>query len=573
MSPEIAASGVLLALEKAARTPNFHLLDLNDVFGANNWSAVRNLEADVYPLCEGLDDDIIGANLTSRFMASAFQIDAIVSMLSVLSQSANEIQKYFKQPQERISTKLSKGIDELPEEIATKIFQFAVWEEGCNGGKQALWLSHTSRKFRSIALMSRSLWTTLYSCDSKHQLEAFISRAGPREEFHAFAHYDTRIHSSSFGISGFTNVCQSIAPRWRTMTLTQDEKLESSDPWGNHVDGVTVLLGMLSSSFTELGLQLPMLEELDIRGYSEYLHANSEGDNFKWAPNLRTLRCSNVLLAPTASLISVSTFDFTQMISGRFRNPLSLLLRFLSGLPNLTTFNLELYGASEFNSIWALPATECPSVSSFHLKLRGLEIKGNLQPQKSDLALFMDTLHMPSLDTLTISLGFAEPGGKILGGAWSWKLGELSAILMPKHLSESSRLTSLSYVLWLDRKPLFDYEDVVPRDSRAFYVALDKILNIKKLTISSWIRVQFVKQAPNLRKPDFRERCRLRELKFIGCENMVGADLGWTVSNLVGEFDVWKYIERVTIEDCKRLAYEEVLWIIGEEKLCYLAST
>ena len=152
------------------------------------------------------------------------------------------------------------------------------------------------------------------------------------------------------------------------------------------------------------------------------------------------------------------------------------------------------------------------------------------------------------------------------------KLGQISMILMPKHFSNSSRLTSLHYDLWLDREnPFFGSREVVPRDNRALFIALDEIFNIQLLTISSWIRVQFVKQDPNLRKPDFRERCRLRELKFVGCENMASADLSWVVSSLVREFDVWRNIERVTVRDCKNLVYEDLLWIVGEEKLHYLA--
>ena len=43
MSPETEASEVLLALEKAARAPNFHLLDLSEVFDTRKWTVVRNM--------------------------------------------------------------------------------------------------------------------------------------------------------------------------------------------------------------------------------------------------------------------------------------------------------------------------------------------------------------------------------------------------------------------------------------------------------------------------------------------------------------------------------------------------
>ena len=184
----------------------------------------------------------------------------------------------------------------------------------------------------------------------------------------------------------------------------------------------------------------------------------------------------------------------------------------------------------------------------------------------------MDALRMPSLENLNISLGFMDVGVETDGEAWTLALGQLSLVLMPKHFSDSSRLSSLSYVLWIDReKPLSAWEDVVPRDNRAFYIAVDKILNIQNLSISSWIRVQFIKQDPDLRKIDFSERCRLQDLKFVGCENMASADLSWVVSSLVCEFDVWRNIHRVTVQGRGKLDYEDLLWIVGEDKLRYIA--
>ncbi|KLO08312.1 hypothetical protein SCHPADRAFT_944580 [Schizopora paradoxa] len=567
MGPESEAFEVLLALEKAARAPDFHLLDLSEVFNTNKWSAIRNIENDVDPFSDDLEHEIMGADLTSRFMASAHQIDAIVSMSSVLSKFANELQMRFKRARESISAKLSDGSDGLPIEIVTKIFQFAVWAEGRNGGNQAIRLSQVSRRFRNVALASRSLWATLCSYDSPSQLETFISRAGPHEEYHAFARYDSHIHSS--GIDWFVNSCQSIVPHWRTMTLTQDEKVRVSDP--PVIGGVSVLLGVLSSSFNERGLHLPMLEKLDVRGHSKDLYVTVERDSYEWAPNLRSLRCWFTLLSPTAALTSVTTFDFTQIITDRFNAPilpLILLLKFLGFLPNLTTFSLTLHGANEFVCDLALRATECPSIVTFRLQLRGLEAKIDHQPQRSCLASFMNALRMPSLENINFSLGFVDTGVEMEDEAWSRVVGDLSIALMPKHLSELSQPTSLYYFLWLDRgNSLVTEMQEVPRDNRAFYIPLDRIFSIRNLIISSWVRVQFIKEASNLRKADFSERCRLRELKFVGCENMTGADLSSIVSSLVREFDVWKNIERVAVEYCTNVADEDLMRIIGEEKL------
>ncbi|KLO05833.1 hypothetical protein SCHPADRAFT_895949 [Schizopora paradoxa] len=570
MSPESEASEVLLALEKAARTPNFHLLDLNDVFGLRNWSAVRNIEADVDPFSDDLDNEIIDADLTSRFMASAFQIDAIVSMLNVLSSFANEIQSRLKQSHKCITEKLSKCINELPDELIATVFQFTVWEEGHEGGRQALFLSQISRRFREIALGTRSLWATLSSSNSTSQLETCISRAGLNEEYHAYIHYDSSIYSS--GIYSFMDACQSSTSRWKTVTLTQDESIWVDDQ--TVYSSITILLDKLSSSLIERGLQLPMLEELDIRGHSKTSHTITRRDVREWAPNLRTLRCSYALFVPTAALTSVSTFDYTQIFSDRIHNPLSSLrsmLEFLSFLPNLITFSLELHSANELACNWAILATECPSIISFHLQLRSLQLKEELEPQASYLASLMNALRIPSLEKLTISLGFWDTRDEMDGDGWTLALEQLLMVLIPKHFLKSSRLKSLSYFLWLDRDtPLSYWEQAVPHDNRIFYIPLDRIFHIQNLTISSWFRVQFVKYAPYLRRIHLRERCRLRELKFIGCENMAGVDLGGIVRSLLCEFDVWEKIERVSVKNCKNLAYEDLMWIIGEEKLRYL---
>ncbi|KLO05831.1 hypothetical protein SCHPADRAFT_711239 [Schizopora paradoxa] len=183
----------------------------------------------------------------------------------------------------------------------------------------------------------------------------------------------------------------------------------------------------------------------------------------------------------------------------------------------------------------------------------------------------MEALRLPSLEKLTISLGFGDTGDEMDDEAWSSALGQLSIDLMPTHFSESSRLTSLSYLLFLDRDtPLVKRDEVVPNEGWTFYIALDRIFDIQTSEISSWIRVRFIKHSPDLRKHDFRERCHVRELKVFGCDNMRGPDFSEVVSGFQRDFDVWKNIERVTIQGCKNLAYEDVVSIVGEEKLEYL---
>ncbi|KLO05832.1 hypothetical protein SCHPADRAFT_946589 [Schizopora paradoxa] len=573
MTPEIQAAEVLLALEKAARMPNFHLVDLNEVFGTKNWNAVQNIKADVDPFSEGLDSRIIDAELISRFMASAFRMDAIVSMLNVLSGFANEIQMHLRRSQDRISAKLSKGISKLPDEIVMRIFQFAVWEEDCNGGKQAISLSHVSRRFRNIALGSRRLWTTLYSCDPEGQLETFISRAGSSEEFHAFINFTSAVKEE--GIGYLTDICHSTITRWRTLTLSQeDQDLDADEPL---YGGVELIAMHLAHDFASESLLLPILEKLEIHGHSEDVSCYGlEGhpfadESYNWAPNLRTISCSYILPSPSGPLPSVTTFTFTQSIAyPSTTHSLDLLLKFLGKVPNLSSCVLELYGANEEGPEEPLPLTECSAVTSLHLRLRNL-IGADFRGQRSCIASFMDALRMPSLESFSVSLWFSWIGGRMAGHCdWGEVFGKLSNTLAPYRFWSSTRLASLSYELRCERDLR---ECVIARDFAkkevVFSVALDRIFHIPSVIISSWFRVDFTLDSDFVPHADTDERCNLRELNFVGCDNLTAMDLSSTVSTL-SHLGIWDDIKQVVVQDCDRLSYEDAVDVVGEKRLQFL---
>ncbi|KLO08311.1 hypothetical protein SCHPADRAFT_613888 [Schizopora paradoxa] len=86
------------------------MVDLNEVFSWENWIAFRTINDDVDPFDTDLDSQVIDADLTSRFMASTFQIETIISMLSVLLDLAKGFQTHVKRSRERIVAKLSKSV-------------------------------------------------------------------------------------------------------------------------------------------------------------------------------------------------------------------------------------------------------------------------------------------------------------------------------------------------------------------------------------------------------------------------------------------------------------------------------
>ncbi len=105
----------------------------------------------------------------------------MVPMLKVLLDTALGIQKAIDKCLKPIVSKLSEGIKSLPYELLALIFTFA---GRLDGRKQAVRLSHVSRRFRAVALGEPSLWTTMHSNARKDELETFMSRCGQETDPH-----------------------------------------------------------------------------------------------------------------------------------------------------------------------------------------------------------------------------------------------------------------------------------------------------------------------------------------------------------------------------------------------------
>ncbi|KLO06332.1 hypothetical protein SCHPADRAFT_933130 [Schizopora paradoxa] len=565
-------SEVLTTLEKAAQTTNSHLVDLHEVFRWENWNAFQRIYGGENPFVDDVGSQLFDADLISRFMASTFELDAIAWMLSVLLESANGMRMYFMSTREQIVAKISNGLNSLPGELLANIFRFAVQEEGENGGRQAIWLSHVSRRFRTVALEARALWTTLHSSDSEVQLQTFFCRAGANEKFHAFAHYDLRI--KAFGIGWYPNTCLPVISRWKKLTLTQDEPSSIWEIARPNFGGVALLLWKLNDFFSEENYQLPLLEELDIRGHREDIYEyfrEHEGEQpaHEWASHLRTLRCSHFLPSPSVNFSSVSQFIFMQDLS-EYKQYLRSLLTFLIALPNLCFLELEIQSADEVfpgDGSGPLPLVECHFITSFQLRLRQFSIFRFCE--ESYITTLMNAIRVPSLEDLSISAGLWDSSlerGKFDPAEWTEYLYDLSAALLPDHLSISSRLTSLSFKLFCDGNP----DLPLLLDGRALNISLDRIKKFPTITLSSFIRVLFTRECEDAQEwcADLRKTSRLREIRFIGFKNMAPLDLQWTTWSL-GLFRVWKSIERVEVENCKHLVREDVVKIVGEDRLRY----
>ncbi|KLO16158.1 hypothetical protein SCHPADRAFT_938069 [Schizopora paradoxa] len=560
----VGLSNVLTTLEEAARTLNVHSVDLRKVFGPENWSGARKFKG---LFTEDAGRRLVDADCIARFMASAFEMDVVVSMLDVLLEVAKGLQMQFRISQEIIVAKLSKGIKSLPTELLSRIFQFAVWDQDENGGVQAIRLSHVSRRFRTIALETRGLWTTLHSSDAPHQLKAFLSRSGLNEEFHAFIHFDHR--AIVLGISQFVLACHPVISRWRTLTLTQEDRDQYGESAHLYYGGVEKNLEEFLTILSKNNLRLLSLEELDIRGHRGDRYGHGGNSGYDWGSNLRTCRCSYFLPTPSANFFSVSTFFTTQDVWDADTS-LVPLLEFLLAMPNLTTLGMELYDA--YAPVHDLPFTNCErsSITSLHLQLRKFQLD-EFEVGDSGIISFLEALRIPSLEELFISIGFRDLSDSEPDFIdCTETLADLSRALLPSHLQNYNLMTSMFFKIWVDGgTPPREPQVRDPLDSRKLVVPLDRIPHVPSVTLSSFIPIVFAQDShsDNIgRKIDSSEQHRLRELKLVKCENLTSEDFKQTVDSLQS-LDVWKDVVRVVVEDCSRLSQDEVVDVIGRERI------
>ncbi|KLO06704.1 hypothetical protein SCHPADRAFT_945866 [Schizopora paradoxa] len=562
---ECDVSNVLLTLEKAARMPGFYDFDLSKVYDMGYWSVYQKVYGgDKDPFEDNEGGQVVDATWADYLKKSTYEIARIKQMLQALLNVANDLEAEFKFSKERIVVaKRSKGIKSLPNDLLAKIFQIAVWEEDCNGAKQAIRLSRVSRRFRTVALEKRGLWTTLKSFSSESQLEALIHRAGPSEGFHVFIHYD--FDNKERGLKSFIDVCRPILPRWRTLTLTQDYH-EFLDPNRGSVEDA---LEELHSFFIKHGLLLSTLEEINVYGETSDHYKGGKSDISAWTANLRILRCSHFFPSSSIPLSSVSTLMVTQVIAGdSYGSQLKKLLDFLRGVPNVTFFKLEAYeaGAEFLND--PLPETECPAITSFEFRIHNFHML-NFQPEISCVMAFMNALRLPSLEEFSVDVDAVGPGEtEIQCAKWSQQSGNLLCALLPDHISLSTRMKSVRYKLW--RNYSFWGTRKVSPGERTSHIPLDRIFHIPTVTLSSFVQVLLIQKAVDTNFGLISGR-RLRELRFIECENMTSAHLKRTVDSLES-LGVWNGIERVVVKECEHLVYDEIIESVGEKRLQYISD-
>ncbi|KLO12553.1 hypothetical protein SCHPADRAFT_411069 [Schizopora paradoxa] len=287
--------------------------------------------------------------------------------LNGLLDSITDLQDGFELFVAPISSKLSRGIASLPDELIGLVFKYACVEIGT---KQAVWLSHVSRGFRRIAISEVDLWTTLHSRARPDEIETYLSRSRQAD---LYVVVNITPDDYNEDLLPFFTSCFASASRLKSFSITAE--LDDGEYPSNLV---------LSNELTDLDsgeLEFPRLEELCISHYKKS-RDGMHSDNFafedfspSWdAPVLRTIRCRDYIPTPTATAFTSIT-SFSLQISLRSGNNVQnfgWLLEFLESASNLSNFDLEVFDADRFECefLWCLTRQGVPPSPIFRFASR-----------------------------------------------------------------------------------------------------------------------------------------------------------------------------------------------------------
>ena len=131
---------------------------------------------------------------------------------------------------------------------------------------------------------------------------------------------------------------------------------------------------------------------------------------------------------------------------------LDAYLRIISQRNNAacTLCQLVAYEAHEKIVSGVLPVTECLAITSFHLRIRSMDLL-TFPDEGSCIEEFMNAVRMPSLEDYTVHIdirGIGDRNDECV--EWSSKSGLLSNALLPEHFSKCASMTAMCYKLMPD---------------------------------------------------------------------------------------------------------------------------
>ncbi|KLO12554.1 hypothetical protein SCHPADRAFT_998050 [Schizopora paradoxa] len=489
----------------------------------------------------------------ARIALEACRVDSMVTTLTALLDTALDIQRSYNQCMKPFRMKYSMGLASLPDEVLLHIFRFVALSDETTR-KHAVRLSHVSRKFRELVLGEHLFWVELHSSAKKDELDAFLSRSGHDTDLHVVIRVDPR----PFDPMAFLDNCWHTAPRWKSLKICEHKDLDLRFT-------ANVVLKEMDQRYN---LQFQRLHKLHVDGWVE--HGGIGNDNelrFKptWSsPKLRILRCLNFIPLPSTSYSSLSSFATSLLFSGRLNDKLRDLSILLSSTPTITKLELAITFVHD-DGLEVLEPFKFENVKIF----RFLFPSHTIGTFNNDLVLkIMKTLHLPNLEHFYFSI---RPVAAFLPrdeDASSAIIAELARVFVPDPFLHP-KLTSLSLTLTCVGKLPTQKVQNSQRASNilpwTFKVPLDQIPYAASLSFTTFAQIIFTWDGAS--SPG--STSSLRRLRFSACKKLTSAGLRETIRSLK-DAGAWNTLERIVVENCNALKYDETLKEISEDKITIL---
>ncbi|KLO06713.1 hypothetical protein SCHPADRAFT_932913 [Schizopora paradoxa] len=490
----------------------------------------------------------------SQLFRDSKNLDNMVHILKLLHSSASQLQQSVALGSKPMISKLSRGIASLPNEILMHIFGILAPAGGRTSRQQAIWLSHVSRRFRSIALGTRSIWTTLDGCASKDELNTFVSRSGKDSDLHLIFYmwvYDPEPEPEPEpDVPDFVDWCLPLASRWTSfLVLYEDGEIDRND-------GLifSILETVCADRRAYPRLQMMRIQQDPSTAntiFEPWELAIEKYGNRQQISGLQRIECDEYIPTPDPLYDSAKSFfaSISWLNSVESFGDLGVLL---PSLRALTVLDLTIQTSSravEFDDI----EIGCPSVSSLTLHFPSLVFPGAIDG--GSLGTFMGSFNMPRLTEYSFSV---ELELRNVEDKPDIELDTLFQFLMASFCLDPYRHPNLAKcsIKLSHTKGKMEW----PWRPQSLDIPLVSLpQNVASLTVQT--------STPHIRFYSSDDQYALRELRLLECNEFDVESLAKLVASLRG-IKAWDRLVNFKVENCRRLLkYEDVVKIVGEEKL------
>ncbi|KLO08467.1 hypothetical protein SCHPADRAFT_1000918 [Schizopora paradoxa] len=495
------------------------------------------------------------SNLASDLLSEWAQVESMLKLSKALVASTSVLLNLYDRQLRCLSSKLSKGLTSLPDELLVYILRFA--QGGESAFKDALSFSHVSRRFRRLTVGNRVFWSTvtLSRNSEKERIDFQLSRGGKDARIHVTFEFDEMYWNPE----EFFDTFSETAAHWQFLTIKG--KFYEGDQGTTIFDKVLDLFEyrhIVLPQLQEMCLEEEQLQERpDVESYEDVSDEDiyercwySCDTKFKSArawnlPNLRTLKCIQCAPSPSFPFNSITTLDMTlHILSDAYANQIVEMKRFIASSPSITEITLTLFGYAASGRVehdFDFKPVICPNVTSFKIHVAHFE-KFNL------IISTINSLRMPKLRSFEI---FDE-------GYSGWESKHQKPFLIAPNPIDHRLLESFTV----------NIRDTNGRDSKPqlLVIPLEALPNVSSLCVTtSGGSVLRRSSSPS------EGASSLRELQFKSCEKLDFKHLSCAVFYLK-EAGVWETLKHLVVQDCKLLDYEAALKAVGIERLRFLTD-